>query len=165
MPEQWWQRDGAVDGEITSRFSALYKGLADKVPQAWLASPRGALAAVIVLDQFPRNMFRDNPRSFETDAMALEIASDTIMAGGDVMLSRQERSFFYMPFQHSEEREVQARSLILFKMLDDPDQLDFARKHKEIIDRFGRFPHRNKVLGRVSTPREEEFLEKPGAFW
>ncbi len=164
-PEQWWKRDDAVDGEITSRFSALYERLAGKVPQSWLASPRGALAAVIVLDQFPRNMFRGNPRSFETDAKALEIASDTIASRRDVMLSQSERTFLYMPYQHSEEREVQARSIVLFQKIDDLANLESAIKHKEIIDRFGRFPHRNKMLGRVSTPGEAEFLEKTRLFW
>ena len=163
-PKQWWKRDDAVDGEITSRFAALYERLAGKVPQVWLASPRGRLAAVIVLDQFPRNMFRGNPRSFATDAKALEIASGTIATGCDVMLSQSERTFLYMPYQHSEEREVQARSVVLFQKLDDLAQLDFALRHKEIIDRFGRFPHRNKVLGRATTPREEEFLKNPGLF-
>lgn len=164
-PEQWWKRDEAVDAKITARFRALYDELSRNVPQAWLETPKGRLAAVIVLDQFPRNMFRGDPRSYATDSKALSLAKETIDAGGDAELEPYERSFLYMPFQHSEERDVQARSVELFRALGIEDQLDFAIKHKEVIDRFGRFPHRNEVLGRPSTPEEIDFLKKPGLFW
>ncbi len=164
-PEQWWKRDDGVDALIISRFGALYEQVAGEVPGAWLSTPRGSLAAVIVLDQFPRNMFRGSPRAFESDANALRVAETTIAAGGDLKLDHAERSFLYMPFQHSEDRQIQARSLLLFQSINDPGQLDFAVKHKEIIDRFGRFPHRNKVLGREMTSSEKEFLKKPGLFW
>lgn len=164
-PVQWWKRDEAVDAEIVSRFGALYERLADDVPVSWLATPRGRLAAVIVLDQFPRNMFRGDRRAFASDARALEIAMDTIASGDDTTLTREERSFLYMPFQHCEDRAIQVRSVGLFEALGDADQLDFAVKHKQIIDRFGRFPHRNAVLGRESTAEEVEFLRQPGLFW
>lgn len=164
-PEQWWERDDAVDEVIISRFAGLYERLAGEVPGAWLQIPKGRLAAVIVLDQFPRNIFRGSARAFESDAKALRISSDTIAAGDDEVLSQVERSFLYMPFQHCEDCEIQARSVALFQSLGDASQLDFAIKHKQIIDRFNRFPHRNEVLDRDSSPREKEFLGKPGLFW
>ncbi len=164
-PEQWWKRDEAVDADVTERFAAAYVQLATNVPEQWLASPLGRLAAVIVLDQFPRNMFRDDPRAYATDKMALEIARETINSGDDQRLAPAQRSFLYMPFQHSEDGATQARSVELFQSLGDTDQLDFAQKHKQIIDRFGRFPHRNAVLGRENTVEEGAFLKEPGLFW
>lgn len=164
-PEQWWKRDATVDAEIVLRFASLYERLADEVSKEWLASPGGRLAAIIVLDQFPRNIFRDEPRAFATDDRALEIAEQTIAAGEDTSLSQSERAILYMPYQHSEDGAVQARSVELFEALGDANQLEFAIKHKQIIDRFGRFPHRNKMLGRDSTAEEVEFLNQPGLFW
>ena len=164
-PEQWWCRDDVVDKEVTARFAGLYARLATEVSRRWLSSPLGRLAAVIALDQFPRNMFRDDPRAYDTDEMALQIARDTIAAGDNQRLTREQRSFLYMPFQHSEDRAVQAESVALFKALGDANQTDFAEKHKEIVDRFGRFPHRNDVLDRETTPEEKEFLKQPGLFW
>lgn len=163
--EQWWKRDNDVDAAIASRFGDLYQRLATKVPEEWLTTLHGRLAAVIVLDQFPRNLFRGDACSFATDAIALELASEMIAAGDHVKLEPEGRSFLYMPFQHSEDLRVQARSVELFAALGDEEQLDFAIKHKEIIDRFGRFPHRNEMLGRESTEEEIEFLKKPGLFW
>jgi len=164
-PKQWWVRDDAVDRVIIERFSALYKQVADAIPENWLKTPRGRLAAVIVLDQFPRNMFRGSAKTFGTDAVALALVEDMIDAGLDKELTQAECSFLYMPFQHSEERGVQARSVALFEALGDAEQLDFAVKHKFIIDRFGRFPHRNEILGRESSNEELEFLKEPGLFW
>lgn len=164
-PEQWWKRDDKVDIEIGTRFASVYDRLSHEVPGAWLATPRAQLAAIIVLDQFPRNMFRDNPRTFTNDASALDIAKDAIAAGDDMKLDRIERGVLYMPYQHSEASEDQVRSVELFTALGDAGQLDFAIKHKQIIDRFGRFPHRNNMLGRNSTPEEMEFLAQPGLFW
>ena len=123
-----------------------------------LADPMTAIAAVIALDQFPRNMFRGSPRAFATDALALSIAQHAIAAGWDEELTQQQRLFLYMPFQHAEDRAVQARSIELFTRLGLGENLDYANRHKEIVDRFGRFPHRNEVLGRVSTPEEVEFI-------
>lgn len=164
-PEQWWKRDDGVDAAVTSRFGVLYEQLAAKIPDDWLNTPNGRLAAVIVLDQFPRNMFRGDARSFATDASALELASETIASGDDMKLEPEGRSFLYMPYQHSEDPQVQARSVELFTALGNEEQLDFAIRHKEIIDRFGRFPHRNEMLGRESTEEEIEFLKEPGLFW
>jgi uncharacterized protein (DUF924 family) len=163
--EQWWKRDDKVDIEIATRFASVYDRLANAIPAHWLSSPRGQLAAIIVLDQFPRNIFRDHQRTFVTDAKALDIAGKAIAAGDDMKLSQVERGIMYMPYQHSEDGAVQERSVELFTALGDDLQLDFAIMHKQIIDRFGRFPHRNKILGRDSYPEEIEFLKQPGLFW
>ena len=164
-PKQWWIRDDAVDKLIISRFSRLYKQIAVAIPESWLMTPKGRLAAVIVQDQFPRNMFRGNAKAFASDARALTLAEETIDAGLDKELTRAECPFLYMPFMHSEDRDIQERSIDLFDALGDADQLEFARKHKSIIDRFGRFPHRNEITGRVSSKEELEFLKEPGLFW
>lgn len=164
-PEQWWKRDETVDARVVSCFTPLYERVSDEVPGEWLETPGGCLAAIIVLDQFPRNMFRDDPRTFATDARALEIAGQTIAAGEDEKLDQCERGVLYMPYQHSEDSAMQARSVELFTALGDAAQLDFAFKHKQVIDRFGRFPHRNKILGRKSSAEEVEFLIQPGLFW
>lgn len=164
-PEQWWKRDDDVDTRIRERFSRLYESVSRHVPDDWLAIPAGRLAAVIVLDQFPRNMFRNDARAYGSDAAALALAEETIGMGWDSEIAPEKRAFLYMPYQHSEDAGMQARSVELFAALGDEENLDFAKKHKEIIDRFGRFPHRNSVLGRKSTPEEEEFLKAPGLFW
>jgi len=156
-PAAWFRKDTRVDDAIRERFGELHDELAQARPEQ-LATPLECLAAVIVLDQFSRNMFRGSPRSFATDALALSIAEHAIVAGLDQQLDRQQRWFLYMPFQHSEDRAVQARSIQLFTQLGDQENLGYARGHQEIIDRFGRFPHRNAVLGRVSTPEELEFV-------
>lgn len=164
-PEQWWKRDDEVDAQITETFLSLYESVAQHVPDDWLATPLGRLAAVIVLDQFPRNMFRNDARSYESDAAALALATETVDMGWDSKIAPEKRAFLYMPYEHCEDVDVQARSVALFKALGAEENLDFAIKHKEIIDRFGRFPHRNSVLGRKSTSEEEEFLKAPGLFW
>ena len=156
-PQARFRNDTRVDDAIRERFAALHDEIARIRPEQ-LTTPRDCLAAVIVLDQFPRNMFRDSPRSFATDALALSISQHAIAAGLDRQLDRQQRWFLYMPFQHSEDRGVQARSIELFTQLGDRENLGYARRHQEIIDRFGRFPHRNEVLGRVSTPEEAQFI-------
>jgi uncharacterized protein (DUF924 family) len=156
-PEAWFRKDTRVDDTIRERFAALHDEIAQIRPEQ-LTTPRDCLAAVIVLDQFPRNMFRGSPRAFATDALALSISQHAIAAGLDQQLDRQQRWFLYMPFQHSEDRAVQARSIELFTQLNDPENLGYARRHQEIIDRFGRFPHRNEVLGRRSTPEEAQFI-------
>jgi uncharacterized protein (DUF924 family) len=158
LPSQaWFRKDTRVDDTIRERFAALHDEVAQISPQQ-LTTPRDCLAAVIVLDQFPRNMFRGSPRAFATDTLALSISQHAIAAGLDQQLDRQQRWFLYMPFQHSEDRAVQARSIELFTQLGDQENLGYARRHQEIIDRFGRFPHRNEVLGRVSTPEEAQFI-------
>lgn len=164
-PEQWWVKNEDVDAEITSKFGSLYVQVSAEVPQDWLETPEGCLAAIIVLDQFPRNMFRNDARSYESDAKALALASETVSKGWDMKPEPHWRQFLYMPYQHSEELEVQIKSVELFEALGNEDNLDFAIKHKDIVERFGRFPHRNEMLGRESTPEEIEFLKAPGLFW
>ena len=155
--EAWFRKDTRVDDTIRERFRGLHDEVARLRPEQ-LVTPRDCLAAVIVLDQFSRNMFRGSPRSFATDALALSIAQRAIATGLDQQLTPQQRWFLYMPFQHAEDRAVQVRSIELFTQLNDPSNLGYAQRHKEVIDRFGRFPHRNEVLGRVSTPEEAEFI-------
>jgi uncharacterized protein (DUF924 family) len=159
-PEQWFRADDAVDAAIGRRFAALHRSLAAE--SAGAASPKEAVARVIVLDQFPRNMFRGSPAAYATDPLALECAQAAIAAGFDTALGTRERQFLYMPFQHSEDRRIQQRSVQLFESIGDPGLLDYATEHKAVIDRFGRFPHRNGVLGRPSTDEEIEFLATAG---
>lgn len=159
----WFRKSDELDELITRRFAALYERLALALPDECERSPRAALAGVIVLDQFPRNMFRGSPQAFASDAAALQLAVRAIDRKFDLALDGAEPIFLYMPFQHSENRAVQARSVELFASLGDPDTLDYARRHRAIIDRFGRFPHRNAVLGRATTAAEAEFLRQPGS--
>ncbi len=160
-PEQWFKKDVALDEIVRTRFGALCERLATNLALDWRETAEGCLAAVIVLDQFPRQLFRDDARAFATDEAALAIASLAIERCFDRALSPVQRKFLYMPFQHSEDADVQARSVVLFATIDDTDTLAYARRHKEIIDRFGRFPHRNASLGRESTEEELAFLKEP----
>ena len=162
-PEDWYRKDSSIDAEIGARFGGIYDALKSHVSKDWLGTPQGYLAAILVLDQFPRNMFRDDPRAFATDAEALALAKRAIAEGVDMRLPHDKRAFIYLPFQHSEDSADQARSIELFTALGIPSNLDFALRHKAIIDRFGRFPHRNAVLGRVSTEEESDFLQQPGS--
>jgi uncharacterized protein (DUF924 family) len=156
-PEAWFRKDEHVDAAIRERFAPAYEELAAIRPEQ-LTTPLECVAAVIALDQFPRNMFRGSPRAFATDALALAISQHAIAAGFDQQLTRMQRLFLYMPFQHAEDRAVQERSISLFTQLAERENLDYAQRHKEVIDRFGRFPHRNAVLGRVSTPEEVQYV-------
>jgi uncharacterized protein (DUF924 family) len=160
--QDWFRRDEAVDATIASRFGAVYHELRAGVPASWLETPEGVLAAILVLDQFPRNLFRDDARAFATDDVALALAKQAIADGTDQRLTPDQRAFIYMPFQHSEDRIDQARSVGLYARLGIPLNLDFALRHQAVIDRFGRFPHRNGVLDRASTAAEEAFLAQPG---
>ena len=162
-PDDWFESDEAVDNHIRERFGELHEAVREQVPETWRRSARGCLAAVIVLDQFPRNMYRGASRAFAADDAALSLAKEALARGFDRELSIDERKFLYMPFEHSENPAEQARSMELFGTLGNELDLDYARRHKEIIDRFGRFPHRNEALGRVSTPEEIEFIKKPGS--
>jgi uncharacterized protein (DUF924 family) len=153
-PEQWW-RDTGLDAEIAERFAPLWEEQSGRMPEDFLGSPRDALAAVILFDQFPRNMFRGHADQFATDHLALAIARAAVDRGFDDALGPVERGFLYMPFQHSEAPDDQQRSLALFTTLGDPEQLRFAHLHHDVIERFGRFPHRNAVLGRAPRPEEQ----------
>ncbi|HEX8514276.1 MAG TPA: DUF924 family protein [Allosphingosinicella sp.] len=154
--EQWWKADPALDAEIRERFLGLWETERENVPEAFLASARDAVSAVILFDQFPRNMMRGHADQFSTDKLALAIAKGAVERGLDEAMSPAERGFLYMPFQHSEDLGDQRRSVALFTALGDDDQLGFARKHHDVIERFGRFPHRNAILGRPPRPAEIE---------
>lgn len=157
----WYSKRAAVDEQIRDRFRDLHEELA--MNQGLGASgPRTLLACVIVLDQFSRHLFRGDPRAFASDSVARQLANEAIERGFDRSLDKRERTFLYLPFEHSENPSDQARSLELAGSLHDDDSMRFALKHKAIIDRFGRFPHRNAVLGRSSTEEELEFLTHPG---
>lgn len=162
-PERWFNKDPAFDETVRRRFLTLHETLASWDDALLLTDPRTALAAIIVFDQMPRNMFRDTPRAFATDPRALWLAQEAIARGLDVGLTKDERMFLYLPFEHSEEPLAQARCVALMATLDDPELSKWAEAHQRIIDRFGRFPHRNRILGRTSTPDEAEFLTQPGS--
>jgi len=162
-PKQWFGKDEAFDAAVRLRFLALHEALAAQPSAALASDARAALAAIIVFDQMSRNMFRGSPRAFATDEKALGIAVDAIAKGFDTGLTKDERMFCYLPFEHAEDRPAQARCVALMSGLGDPDLTKWAEAHKAIIDRFGRFPHRNAVLGRPSTPDEIEFLKQPGS--
>ena len=152
-PKQWWS-DKGLDATIRERFFGHWQRQRQCPAASFLGSPREALAAVILFDQFPRNMFRGHAEQFASDELALAVAKGAIDRGFDEELTGPERGFLYMPFQHSEDPRDQERSLLLFTALGDPEQLRYARLHHDVIARFGRFPHRNEMLGR--KPRADE---------
>jgi len=152
--DQWWNAGPELDHRIRENFLKLWTEKRQLAVDAFLADPLTALAAVILFDQFPRNMFRDHADQFATDQLALAIARAAVDKGFDEQLEPQERGFLYMPFQHSEDLADQNRGLLLFTALGDADQLDYAKKHRDLIERFGRFPHRNAILGRAPRPEE-----------
>ncbi len=162
-PERRFAKDDQLDAEIGERFSDLHARLSQRVPDAWLDNPEDLLAAVIVLDQFSRNLYRSDARAYASDAMALNLAHLAIKRGYDQLLGPEECQFLYMPFMHSENPDDQDRAVELMEEIGNAEAADYARRHKAIIDRFGRFPHRNAVLGRASTPEEIEFLKQPGS--
>ena len=160
-PDQWFEMDPTFDASIRKRFLGLHESLVSRGSNGLLPDAQTALAAVIVLDQMSRNMFRDTPRAFAADPQALALAEAAIVRGFDAGLTKDQCMFLYMPFEHAEDRQAQARSVALTASLGDPECQKWANAHKAIIDRFGRFPHRNGVLGRNSTPEEIEFLKQP----
>lgn len=172
---EWFRKDAQFDNLISERFGALIEQAVAGGLRDWdLAGARGTLARILLLDQFTRNAWRDTPRSFAGDALALAAVRDLLEPGtGDgpqaaAQLLPVERAFLYMPFEHAEDSAAQARAVSLFEQLAAAhagfdSMLDFARRHQEVIARFGRFPHRNAILGRPSTPQELEFLTQPGA--
>ena len=159
---QWLENDEAIDQSIAERFSGLHAELSANVPMAWRASTEGSLAAIVVLDQFSRNLYRQDPRAFACDAIAHAMATEAIEKGWDQRFDHHQRIFFYLPFVHAENPEAQARAVELFAPLE-ADLFVLAKQHKVIIDRFGRFPHRNVILGRPSTKQELEFLQQPNS--
>jgi uncharacterized protein (DUF924 family) len=165
-PRQWFARSDAFDAEIRARFFDTYERAARGETESWRQTPEGRLAEIIVLDQFSRNLFREDPRAFAQDERALSLAQEAIAAGADKKLSAAQRQFLYMPFMHSESKQAHARAVRLFRSLPfwRWAVLYFELRHKRIIDRFGRYPHRNKALGRASTPEEETFLKTHKGF-
>jgi uncharacterized protein (DUF924 family) len=160
--KKWFAKNDAFDADIKARFLDTYEAAAKGALSDWEATPEGALALTIVLDQFPRNMFRRDARAFAADATARAIADRALARGFDQQVPDNERLFFYLPYEHSETMVDQERCCALFKALGNADLLHWAELHADIIRRFGRFPHRNAVLGRTTTPEEKAYLENDG---
>ncbi len=157
----WYKKDDAFDQLLRERFLAVHESATKAELFWWRDSAKGRLAEIIVLDQFSRNMFRDQPAAFAHDAMALCLAQEAIANGADEELSERDRAFIYMPYMHSESAEVHEVALTLFTRLGN--NIEYEKRHKAIIDRFGRYPHRNALLDRPSTPDEIAFLKEPGS--
>lgn len=161
-PKKWFRKDEAFDAQFKSRFGAAHEAAASGSLDDWATDAEGALALLVLLDQFPRNVFRNCPRTYATDAKALAIARAAVACGLDRQIDDpQLRAFFYLPFMHSESLADQDLSVALCEHAG-PENLRFARHHRDIVARFGRFPHRNALLGRKSTPQEQQFLDEGG---
>jgi uncharacterized protein (DUF924 family) len=160
--DRWYRKDPAFDDEIRARFLKLYQAAAEDRFKSWEQNAEGALALLILLDQFPRNMFRGQARAFACDSMARAITAGAIVRGFDSQVELAMRQFFYVPFEHSEDLADQQRGIALYKAAGDAEGLKWAELHADIIRRFGRFPHRNPALGRVTTPEEQAFLDSGG---
>ena len=161
-PDKWFAKDDAFDTEIRARFLPTYEAAAASKLSEWEATAESALALTITLDQFPRNMFRGDARAFATDATARAVADRALVHGFDQQVPLDERLFFYLPFEHSENVPDQERCCALVRTLGNADLLRWAELHADVIRRFGRFPHRNAVLGRITTAAERQFLDNDG---
>jgi len=163
----WFRKDPEFDEEIRRRFGDLHAAVARGERDDWHSAPESLLALVIVLDQFSRNLYRDDPRSWAQDERALAFAKLALARGNDARIGPIERLFLYLPFEHSENLEDQERAVLLMSSLEAFGETrgftQWAEKHRDVVKRFGRFPHRNEALGRVSTPEEIEFLKEPGS--
>jgi uncharacterized protein (DUF924 family) len=159
----WFKKDTDFDQLLIQRFGQLHTQASLGELSNWRDSPHGRMAEIIVLDQFSRNLFRDSAKAFAQDNMALVLAQEAVRSGADVALNAQERVFLYMPYMHSESLAIHETAVALFTRNGIQNNLDFELKHKAIIERFGRYPHRNAVLGRESTPDELAFLNLPGS--
>lgn len=159
-PTFWWKKDSAFDQEITERFSEVHQQAAACELYLWRKSAQGRLSEIIILDQFSRNMFRDSPEAFAYDALALGLAQEAVTNSADKELTAIERSFLYMPYMHSESLAIHKLAIDLYKRNGIESNYQFEIKHKTIIERFGRYPHRNKILNRQSTAEEIEFLNQ-----
>jgi uncharacterized protein (DUF924 family) len=163
-PRQWFAKDPAFDALVTARFSSLSRAAIDGALSPWQDAPESALALVLLLDQVPRQIWRDSALAFAGDPQALALALDALERGWiDAEPERARRQFWLMPLMHAEDLAVQDQSLPLFEQFSDPRTTDFARRHREVIARFGRFPHRNRALGRESSAEELAFLQTPGS--
>ena len=161
-PQKWFRKDAAFDAEIRARFLSAHEWAARGDGSPWLETPESALALLILLDQFPRNLFRDSAHAFATDPLALAAARVCLQRGHDAHCGVEMKQFFYMPFMHSEDIADQELCLALCRAHGLKENIDFAVIHRDIIARFGRFPHRNKVLGRMTTAEEQAFLDAGG---
>lgn len=161
-PDRWFTKNDAFDTEIRERFFDTYEAAAAGKLSDWEQSAQGALALLILLDQFPRNMFRDDARAFATDPLARAVTAGAIVRGFDSQVPKELRGFFYLPFEHSEDIADQKRCIAFNKAIGDAENLKWAEIHADIIRRFGRFPHRNAALGRATTPEEQAFLDGGG---
>ena len=160
---QWFKKDTGLDTLIRSRFEPVHSAAANGELWPWRANAEGRLAEIIVLDQFSRNIYRDTPRAFTCDSMALVLAQEAIRAQADFVLTTEQKTFLYMPFMHSESLDVHDVAMELFNTEGMENTLDYEVQHRDIIARFGRYPHRNDILGRPSTPEETRFLGQPGS--
>ena len=161
-PDRWFTKDDAFDAEIRRRFLATHEAAAEGKLASWEHNAEGALALLILLDQFPRNMFRGSARAFATDAQARAITAAALLRGFDAQVPATLRAFFYLPFEHSEDMADQERGIALYTAAGDADGLKWAKLHADIIRRFGRFPHRNGLLGRTTTAEEQAVLDGGG---
>lgn len=162
-PRQWWSRSDTFDRQIAARFGTVHEAAARCELHAWRATPAGRLAEIIVLDQFSRNLHRERPRAFACDSQALALAQVAVATGADQALPPVQRAFLYMPYMHSESAAIHDLAVTLFSQPSMEGNLDFELRHKAIIDRFGRYPHRNAILGRPSSAEEIAFLQTPGS--
>lgn len=162
-PKQWWTADPEFDALIERRFLGLLQQAAAAELYPWRKNAEGRLAEIIVLDQFSRNVYRNTPQAFAQDAMALVLAQEAVAAGALDALNPTQRSFLLLPYMHSESRAIHVEAEALYKEFAPASNYDFELRHKVIVDRFGRYPHRNEILGRVSTAEELEFLKQPGS--
>ncbi|TDM51427.1 DUF924 family protein [Aliivibrio fischeri] len=162
-PKDWWQKNEELDLIIQTRFSDIHNEAKAGELFSWRQTALGALAEIIILDQFSRNIYRDKPDSFSCDPMALSLAQFAISNGLDKQLTDAQRIFMYMPFMHSESKLIHIEAVKLFESVGIESNIDFEHKHKVIIDQFGRYPHRNDILGRISTKEELEFLKQPNS--
>ena len=160
--DKWFKKDAAFDDDIRRRFLATYEAAANGDLAAWELTAEDTLALLIVLDQFPRNMFRRDARTYAADPLARDVAARAVARGFDQTYAPAEQTFFYLPFEHSEDLADQERGLELFRATGDADLIKYAQEHADIIRRFGRFPHRNAILGRATTPEEQAFLDGGG---
>lgn len=160
---KWWEKDTQLDQLIIEKFSEIHSAAAKGELFEWRLTPKGRLAEIIILDQFSRNMFRGSAQAFSYDAIGLVLAQEAVSAGADKHLSASEAMFLYLPFMHSESLNIHQQAIKLFSRAGLENSLDFELKHKAIIDKFGRYPHRNDALGRRSTPEEIEFLTQPNS--
>lgn len=159
----WFVKSGSVDNTIRDRFADLHRAACQCELYFWRSNAEGRLAEIIVLDQFSRNLHRDSPQAFCADPLALGLAQEAVAQGFDKSLTVQQRAFLYMPYMHSESLSIHEQAVTLFDQPGLEESLDFEHKHKVIIERFGRYPHRNATLGRKSTKAEREFLQQPGS--